>query len=175
MGQIPEQIPSSHLYSIFFLCCLEKILNRKASARASLCLKRLQYTPPAKSFLFRPFENLIRMLSALLPLWRLWLLLLMYTVLTPVSVTVIMWTCYPDLAWRSEPRPFCVFYPPHLCCLGGHARLPCSLCPLAVQLANVSPLWMWPHCQCLGELLSTPFARPLISSSHLLPFCGLWF
>lgn len=164
---------------MFFLCQFKKILNGKASARTSLCLRRLQYTLPAKSFLFCPFENLIHMFLALLLLWHLWLLILVYILLTLISVTVIMCTCHTHLVRHSG----CVLYPTLSPCLGGHAGLSWWTQPVHFT----SSLWDWqtcPHCgydllvlpaNSLGVLLGTPSAGLLISSSHLLPLCGLWF
>lgn len=110
------------------------------------------------------------MLLVLLPLWYLWLL-----TLTPISGTVIMWTCDPHLAWRSG----CVFYPPSLCYLGGLLmNTTCSLCPLTWQLANMSPLWMWtsaPPWQFLGRSLAPPLPGILFLAHTCCPSVGCDF
>lgn len=148
---------------MFFLCQFKKILNGKASARTSLCLRRLQYTLPAKSFLFCPFENLIRMFLALLLLWHLWLLILVYILLTLISVTVIMCTCHTHLVRHSG----CVLYPHSLTlsrrsCWSPLMNTTCSLYFFFVRLANMSPLWLWPAgapCQFLGSTAWHPLCR----------------
>ena len=109
------------------------------------------------------------MLSALLPFWCLWLLILVYTPNTHFG------DCEPGNLSLSPSTEFCVFYPPYLCLFRGHAcplphPLPMNMTrspgPLTLQLANMAPLWIWPHRQFLGEVLSTTSARPLLFLAH---------
>lgn len=47
----------------------------------------------------------------------------------------------------------------------------CLLCPLTVQLANVSPLWMWPRCSSLPVPRENCLAPPLPGFLFLAHTC----
>lgn len=158
----------------------------KLSQRLSAWEDCSVYTASKILSCFTLLKNLIHTLWALLLLWHLWLLILVYTLLTPISVTAILCTCHPRL-------------PPHPATLARHSAVcstPLSLCSLEeimrVSPSECNPFPLLPLCavgkrvpavavttaplsSSSGERLGTASARSLISSSHLLPLCGLWF